>query len=119
MQLRVAYETISLPFEELSADLGCFDLVLCSNVIDQCFAPRDLVRVLQKSTAPGGVLTMTCTYQWNDKYIGNASEPINDIQELFDSEWVVLGETNIPFHVRVCERYWKTFLSHAVTFARR
>ncbi len=103
-------------YEEVDENsLGMFDLVVCSNVLDQCADPHRLVELLQNRVAPGGILVLSCTYQWSAKYLGNAPvRPIRDINDLFSSTWALLGETNLPFQVRVNERYWKAFLSHVV-----
>ena len=93
-----------------------FDLVICSNVIDQCTDPHQLVDFLKEKTSPGGFILLSCTYQWNDKYIGNAPELIKDINVLFDALWNFQGEINVPFHVRIYERYWMTFLSHVIIY---
>lgn len=117
---RVKTSTLNKPFQNLDQDLGQFDLVICSNVIDQCEDPQQLVDFLQRSTVPGGTLVLSCTYQWDDKYIGNApTKVIHDINELFPAQWKSLGETNLPFQIRVYERYWMTFLSHAVIYRRQ
>ena len=90
-----------------------FDLTICSNVIDQCHDPERLVAQLKAATAPGGVMVLSCTYQWQNRYVGNASKPILDIKDLFGDEWTLLAEEDIPFEFRVNERYWMKFLSHA------
>jgi hypothetical protein len=107
---------INQPFQNLAAEPGKFDLVVCSNVIDQCSDYLQLVDFLKRSTIREGVLLLSCTYQWSEKYIGNASNPVKDISEFFDSRWTFLGETNLPFRIRVFERYWMTFLSHVVAY---
>lgn len=113
---RVKVTSLNMPFQKIDQDLGLFDLVICSNVIDQCTDHLELVEFLKRSTAPGGTMLLSCTYQWNNKYIGNASEVIKDINELFSADWNFVGETNLPFQFRVYERYWMTFLSHAVIY---
>lgn len=115
----VEITSLNLPFQKIASDLGQFDLTICSNVIDQCADHMQLVDFLQRSVAPGGTLLLTCTYQWNDKYIGNAPIKIKDINQLFDARWKPIGETNLPFQVRVYERYWMSFLSHAVAYQLR
>jgi SAM-dependent methyltransferase len=115
----VKISSLNLPFQELPQDLGKFDLVICSNVIDQCQDHLQLAEFLQAATAPGGTLLLSCTYQWSDKYIGNAPVVVKDINELFSAQWKLLGEANLPFQIRVYERYWMTFLSHAVLYQRR
>jgi len=113
---RVTVEHLNKRFQDLESFPGKFDLTICANVIDQCTDHLQLVELLKKSTAPDGVLLLSCTYQWNDKYIGNAPELVRDINQLFDSSWTFISETNLPFQVRVYERYWMTFLSHVVVY---
>ena len=61
----VVISVINAPHDQLGDDLGLFDPVLCFNVLDQCHAPLSLVDRLKRHTAPGGVLALSCTYQWN------------------------------------------------------
>lgn len=116
---KIEISSLNITFQKISQDLGLFDLVVCSNVIDQCEDHLQLAEFLQRSTAPGGILVLSCTYQWQDKYIGNAPVKIKDINELFSAEWKLLGETNLPFEIRTSERHWMGFLSHAVIYQRR
>ena len=106
------------PFETAAIGSESYDLVVCSNVIDQCHNPEGLAQRLQVATAPGGLLVLSCTYQWQNRYTGNAAKPIRDIQDLFGAEWKLRTEANIPFEFRVNERYWMKFLSHACVFER-
>jgi len=109
---------INKPFQDIDVDSEKFDLVICSNVIDQCTDHLKLVDFLKQSTAPSGIVLLSGTYQWSDKYIGNAGDPVKDINDLFDSRWTFLRETNISFRVRVYERYWMSFLSHVVAYQK-
>lgn len=116
---RVQMQSICTPFQKLPAGMTPADLVVCSNVMDQCHNHLELIDLLKKATATGGVLLLSCTYQWQEKYIGNAVEQIQDINGLFGGGgWTFLNQTNIPFRVRVYERYWMTFLSHVVAYRR-
>lgn len=103
-------------FMDLPLDEVTYDLVICSNVIDQTKDPERLVEFLKSKTAPGGVLLLSCTYQWQNKYIGNASKQIMNINDLFGAGWSLQAETNIPFNVRLFERHWLNFLSHVSVF---
>lgn len=115
---RVQVERLKVPFQKLES-LGNFDLSVCSNVIDQCTDPHVLVDFLKNSVAPQGVLVLSCTYQWNDKYLGNAPlDPISNIAHLFKAGWKPLGEMNLPFALRANERHWLTFLSHVMIFQK-
>ena len=109
----VPYQLLNLPFHQAGA-FGPYDLVVCSNVLDQCLEPLALVDFLKRRVRPGGRVVLSCTYQWQSKYIGNASPRIKNIKNLFD--WEFLGETNLPFQLRSNERFWLHFLSHVVMF---
>lgn len=99
-------------------DNKTYDLVICSNVIDQCFDPLALVKLLKESAKQGGVLALSCTYQWNDKYIDPLKQDITNVANLFEDEWTLLAEKDIEFKCRRSERHWMTFLSHALVFRR-
>ncbi len=114
----VEFTCLNSTFQEARLSSGAFDLVICSNVIDQCKDPELLVKFLKASLAAGGTLLLSCTYQWQNKYIGNASKQIMNIHDLFGAEWRSLAEANIPFSVRVFERHWLSFLSHVIVFQK-
>lgn len=108
----VQYNLVNEPFEFALMDDIESDLVICSNVLDQCQNPLGLIDFLKSHTKANGVLALSCTYQWNDKYIKSANIPISNINHCFNSGWTLLGETNIEFRCRRAERYWQMFLSH-------
>ena len=112
----VDVRVLGLPFAELADDLGVFDLVICANVIDQCDWPLRLVELLRRSTRPGGMIALSCTYQWQSKYRGLPTDPIRHLDQLFPEPSALVAEANIPFRVRVNERHWMTFLSHVCVF---
>lgn len=114
---QVDFSVLNIPFDKMPS-VQQADLVICSNVIDQCKDPIGLVNLLKNLTSPKGYLVISCTYQWQEKYIGNAPEPITDIRDLFGPEWRCLGETNIAFKLRGYERYWLKFLSHVCIFQK-
>ena len=109
---------LNVPFAELPADLGTFDLVVCADVIDQCHYPLALVELLKRSTAPGGLVALSCTYQWQAKYRGLPPDPVRHLDQFFEDGWTPAGEANLPFRVRVNERHWMTFLSHVGLYRR-
>lgn len=111
-------EVLDKKYDELSG-LGPFDLVVCSNVIDQCESPHSLVQMLKDKVSPNGLLAISCTYQWNDKYFKSNDEQITDIKDLFDNEWLLLGEDEIEFRCRRNERHLLTFMSHATVLQKK
>lgn len=114
----VARKLINLPYEKVSDEIQPHDLVICSNVIDQCKQPRALVDLLKQKTAKNGFLALSCTYQWNDKHVQDPNDMLTDIKSLFEDGWKLVGETDIEFRCRRTERFWQTFLSHVVVVAR-
>lgn len=115
---RVKVERRKVPFQNLE-DRDGFNLAICSNVIDQCADPHKLVDLLKNSVVNKGVVALSCTYQWNAKYIGNAPlDPISNVCHLFGTGWKLLGEMNLPFALRANERHWLTFMSHVVIYQK-
>jgi SAM-dependent methyltransferase len=55
---KVETQLLNRPFQEVTNIFNSFDLVICSNVIDQCESPLDLVNLLKESTLPGGLLLL-------------------------------------------------------------
>lgn len=110
---------INLPFEETVNEVPTSDLVVCLNVLDQCHSPHELIEFLKEKTLSKGMLILSCTYQWQKKYLGSEEVPISDIKECFREGWKVLEEKNIPFSCRGNERYWQTFLPHVVIFQKQ
>lgn len=112
----VDFRVINSAFQEIKPKP--YDLVICSNVIDQCHEPLALIDLLKESTSDGGLLTMSCTYQWNDKYIEPSKQTITNVADLFGNDWILLAEKDIEFKCRRSERHWMTFLSHALIFRK-
>lgn len=112
----VDYRLVGHCYEDAKG-LPAHDLVLCSNVIDQCAEPRKLVEFLQNHTAPGGVLALSCTYQWKKNFVDLKQDFIPDVKELFGPDWRLLGETELEYRVRGNERHWLTFMSQVLVFA--
>lgn len=96
-----------------------FDLVYCLNVIDNAATPVEIVSTAMACTKPGGVLVLSCTYQWSKKYLTNPQEMVNDINEYFDSSWEKLGETEIEYRFRHNERFSQLFCPHVVVYQKR
>lgn len=118
----VDYTLINLPFTDLSEDLPKSELVICSNVIDQCDNPFKLIEFLKSKVSDSGILALSCTYQWNEKFVGTfdyPNYPIKNINDFFTDDWTILNQTDIPFSCRRNERYWVTFLSHVSIFRRK
>lgn len=109
---------VNEPYQALAHLPDNFGLVVCLNVLDQCQDPRALVRFLQTRTAPGGVLALSCSYQWNEKHLGTSATPFWNMNELFDDTWTFLDETNMDFRLRIVERHWLAFTSQLAVFRK-
>jgi SAM-dependent methyltransferase len=116
-RIDLPFELVNKPYEDLGEKMPMHDLVICSNVIDQCKEPEKLVDFLKECVIPNGVLALSCTYQWNDKYVSDEFQ-LDDIKKFF-LDWKCLGETNVEFKCRRNERYWLTFLSHVVLLQKK
>lgn len=99
-------------------DMPACDLVICLNVLDQCDSPNEIMTFLFDKVPPGGVLALSCSYQWNKKHLKNPEEKVSDIKQYFDEKWCLLGENEFEYRFRVNERYSMLFLSHTVLFQR-
>lgn len=95
-----------------------FDRVYCLNVIDNANNPMEIVQAAQRCTKPGGALILACTYQWSKKFLESPADMPRDINELFDSSWVCLGESKFEYKFRFNERFWRTFSSHIVIYEK-
>jgi hypothetical protein len=71
-----------------------------------------LIELLKRKTASEGILALSCTYQWNKKYIRGDEPLITNITDLFKGGWRLIEEADIEFKCRRFERHWTTFLSH-------
>ncbi len=95
------------------------DLVMCLNVIDQCQQPGQVVQLLQQRVKPGGLLYLSCTYQWQKKLIAVEQEAIDDIKTCFAaSKWQLLHENELEYKLRYHERFAHAFLSHGVIYQK-
>ncbi len=114
----VSRRLINLPYEACSSEIIPHDLVLCSNVVDQCKNPRKLVELLKHNTKNTGILALSCTYQWNEKYLEANEEPINDVRSLFGLGWKLLGTTNLEYSLRKNERFRYSFHSELLVYQK-
>lgn len=106
-------------FEEAQPDLPSTNLLVCLNVLDQCKNPIELLDLIKSKTVQGGILVTSCTFQWQKKYLGSDYVPFNDLGAQFDEGWEILAEMNEPFHVRLSERCWYTFLPQVLILQKK
>lgn len=97
---------------------GDFDLTLCLNVLDQCANPTEIVTSLKARTRIGGILVLSCSYQWSKLHLANRNDAVSDINQYFDDKWQQIGEKELEYRFRFNERYSQLFLSHVVMFKK-
>lgn len=111
-------EIINKTFDNVTGDVETSDLVLCLNVVDQCKDPEALLDLVKAKTNSGGVLVVSCTFQWQKRFLGSKI-PFTNLRTEFGEDWEVLADENLPFSIRVNERYWYTFLSQVLYLKRK
>ena len=87
-------------------------------MLDQCESPANIVSGLQKATRSGGLLFLSCSYQWSKKHLIRSSEITRDINEYFDEGWTKIAEDEHEYKHRVNDRYSQLFLSHIVGYKK-
>ena len=92
------------PFDS-STVAASYDLTVCLNVLDQCESPMKIVEGLMNSTRAGGVLVLSCSYQWSKAHLQNSDEAVTDINSYFNADWKKLNEAEIEYRFRYNERY--------------
>ncbi|ELA9310863.1 methyltransferase domain-containing protein [Vibrio parahaemolyticus] len=113
----VDLELINQPLEKDTVS-KFYDLVVCLNVLDQCESPLRVINALKQATQIGGVLVVSCTYQWNAKHIKDRAEAVDDIKAYFGEDWRFVSEAEHEYRMRFNERYAMQFLSHVVAYVR-
>ncbi len=96
------------------ADLAAYDLVLCLNVLDQCGSPMQLLKDLKNSVRTGGLLCVSCTYQWPSKHLNVGESTIEDLCQCFGSSWEIVDEVELDYSLRLNHRCRYVFDSHLV-----
>ncbi|MDB6062592.1 MAG: hypothetical protein JWM78_2695 [Verrucomicrobiaceae bacterium] len=98
--------------------LEAFDVTVCLNVLDQCGSPLAIVETLQRNTRCGGLVALSCTYQWDKKHVKDFMQTRSDISDYFSPRWEKVADANFEYRFRTNERYASTFLSHLVIFKK-
>ncbi|RXJ74460.1 hypothetical protein CS022_02370 [Veronia nyctiphanis] len=96
-----------------------FDVTMCMNVLDQCESPNEIVLGLKEATNKGGVLFLSCTYQWKKYHFDDESVPLNDINDYFGDGWEKLDESDYEYKIRFNERFSRLFMTHIVAYRKK
>ncbi|EEZ82362.1 hypothetical protein VMC_28060 [Vibrio alginolyticus 40B] len=70
-----------------------------------------MINALKKTTNVGGLIVVSCTYQWNAKHIKNKEEAVDDIKEYFAEGWRLVSEAEHEYRIRFNDRFARQFLS--------
>lgn len=111
-------EIINKPFSRAKDEVASADLVMCLNVVDQCKNPAALIKLVKAKTNINGMLAISCTFLWQKKHPWSKKAPFKNLRSQFGNDWEILAEENVPFSIRVNERYWYTFLSQVLYLKR-
>ncbi len=114
----VNFDCIQAPMDKQSVSSE-HDLVYCLNVLDQCSNPTEIVEAAMASTKQGGILAMSCSYQWSKKHLMNFDEVVNNINCYFNDSWELVREAEIDYKFRFNERFSQSFLCHTVLYRKR
>lgn len=115
----IEFDLINQEFDDNTVS-DQYDLVICLNVLDQCPSPTTIVDALKNRVKPGGVLCLSCTYQWNKKHLLDFSETVDDINVYFSkNQWKRLSQHEHEYKFRFAERYAHVFYSHLVVYQKQ
>ena len=113
----IKFQCINEPFVSDTVS-DCYDLTVCLNVLDQCESPSAIVQALHQATKSGGIVVLSCSYQWSKKHLNDFNEAIDDINDYFNTGWQKIGESELDYKFRFNERYALLFLSHVVVYKK-
>jgi uncharacterized membrane protein YvbJ len=76
------------------------------------------VEALHNATKSGGIVVLSCSYQWSKKHLNDFKEAVDDINDYFNTGWQKVGESEFDYKFRFNERYALLFLSHVVVYKK-
>ena len=115
---------------ELPADLGPFDVVHLSNLIDRLREPRRCLERLPRLVRPGGQLILTSPYTWLEEFtpkrhwLGGYREgdrpvrTLNAIHDLLSDSFVLKETKDLPLLIREHARKFQWSVAQASVWRR-
>ena len=93
-----------------------FDLVTCLNVVDRHPRPVDVVNSIGGLMNDGGLLVLSCPFDFDEKSTPDVGMWIDDLNALFvgASSWSHVGEDDVFYEFRSHNRSWTRFSAQVV-----
>ena len=93
-----------------------FDLVTCLNVVDRHPCPSDVVDDLAGLMNDGGLLVLSCPFDFDEDSTPDAGNWIDDLNALFagSASWSHVGEDEVFYEFRSHARSWTRFSAQVV-----
>lgn len=104
--------------EEVLDSAGCFDLVLCLNVLDRHPDPTDLVGTLLQLTRIGGHLCICSPLEWQDSATAREYWKDSVCDFLLPEQWEIADEQDVDYKFRVNNRRIVHYSSQVVLAKR-
>ena len=107
------------PLEDHRAE-GGYDLLACLNVVDRHPDPRALVARLGGLLREGGLLLMSCPFDFDETVTPNPETWIEDLNELFAGVpgWRHVGQEELFYEYRSHRRSWTRLAAQVVAKLR-
>lgn len=95
---------------------GGFDLVTCLNVVDRHPSPAAVVSDIGRLMNDGGLLLLSCPFDFRDESTPDIEARIDDLNALFvaNSSWSHVGEDELFYEFRSHATSWTRFSSQVV-----
>jgi SAM-dependent methyltransferase len=93
-----------------------FDLVTCLNVVDRHPYPRTLIGSIANVIAEGGLLVISCPFDFRIETTPDRGDWIDDLNDLFahSGGWESVGEAEVYYEFRSSSRKWTRFATQVV-----
>lgn len=125
---RVAFEVGDAT--ALRADLGSFDVVVISNLLDRLNDPRRCLRRLSSLVRPGGQLIITSPFTWLESFTprsrwlggflrnGRPVRSFDTLRELLADDFRLVRRRDMPFLIREHRRKFQWTVADATIWRR-
>ncbi|MBV9463155.1 MAG: putative 4-mercaptohistidine N1-methyltransferase [Verrucomicrobiae bacterium] len=117
--------------EALSPELGTFDVVVLSNLLDHLGHPMECLRMLPRLVRAGGRLVISSPNTWRDEYTSKKNwlggsvrrgVPIRTLDRLrteLESHFELLDRKDLPFLIREHRRKYEWIVAEVTAWRRK
>jgi SAM-dependent methyltransferase len=107
--------------DEPAFDADTFDAVLAVNLLDAIRDPRRLLRALDRSLRPGGLLVLTTPFEYGTEVteLEDRVEEDELLETLAPGYEVVEDADDVPWHLPASERHHDVYLVRAIAARKR